>query len=151
MGLVYVGAPVAFHVAGTRSETVRIAAITLISAVVAACGAPAPAAPMPRTPDEPMAGSDPAAAPENDRDRADAVLSELRAFCAGHDDSCGAAARPDIYPNAEVSEVDRRFVDDRREQLRTLGVTVRWDPGTRRFEIVRGTTPVFGGELRDDP
>lgn len=106
---------------------------------------------MPATTDEPMAGSDPAAGPEDDRDRADAVLAELRAFCTGHGDECGAAARPDVYPNVEVSEVDRRFVDDHRQELRTLGFVVRWDEEARRFEVDRGNTPTFRGDLRDDP
>lgn len=126
--------------------------IAALSAMFAGgCGPPEPAATTPRTPPDPMEGSALPAEPEDDRDRAEAVLGELRAFCAGHQDACGAAARPGAYPEAEVSEVDRRFVDDRQQELRTLGVMVRWDPGTRRFEIERGNTPTFGGDLREDP
>ncbi|MEQ9081234.1 MAG: hypothetical protein RLP09_45640 [Sandaracinaceae bacterium] len=83
------------------------------------------------------------------RDRAQAVLADLESWCGEHEDACGASARPDIYPDVEVSEVDRRYVDDRKQRLRTLGVQVRWDPGTRRFEVVRGNTPIFDGN--EDP
>lgn len=83
------------------------------------------------------------------RDRAQAVLADLESWCGEHEAACGASARPDIYPDVEVSEVDRRYVDDRKQRLRSLGVQVRWDPGTRRFEVVRGNTPIFDGN--EDP
>jgi len=83
------------------------------------------------------------------RERAETVLSDLEAWCGDHEEACGATVRPDVYPDVEVSASDRRYVDDRRERLRSLGVQVRWDPGTRRFEVVRGNTPVFDGN--EDP
>lgn len=89
--------------------------------------------------------------PEDDEARAEAVLSGLEAWCADREPQCGAVELPDVYPDVEVPAADRRYIDDRREELRSLGVQVRWDPGTRRFEIVRGNTPMFGGDLRDDP
>ncbi|HJL14455.1 MAG TPA: hypothetical protein RMH99_02295 [Sandaracinaceae bacterium LLY-WYZ-13_1] len=99
----------------------------------------------------PPPARDPEAGPETDEDRARQVLGELESYCAGHTSECGATARPEVYPDVEVPASSRRYVDDHRQELRTLGVQLRWDPQVGEFEVVRGNAPVHGGSLRDDP
>ena len=124
--------------------------IGILAVTLGACVAtPPPSAPM--TESSSGDAALPNEEPEDDEDRAQAVLSDLEAWCADHEPECGAVELPDVYPNVEVPAADRRYIDDRREELRSLGVQVRWDPSTSRFEIVRGNTPMFDGDLRDDP
>lgn len=123
--------------------------VGIVAMALGACAAtPPPSAPMTT---RSSGGALPREEPESHEDRAQAVLSDLAAWCADHEPECGAVELPEVYPDVDVPASDRRYIDDRREELRSLGVQVRWDPGTERFEIVRGNTPMFGGDLRDDP
>ena len=107
---------------------------------------PAPTAPL-----EPLAITIPDDTPESDEDRADAVLSSLEAYDCDEEDECGASARPLEYPDVHDPEVERRWVTDEREYVRSLGVELRWDPGSERLALERGNTPTYGGDIRDDP
>lgn len=130
----------------TASSFAALVGLTML----AACGPPLLAEPNPPL-IPPEDARDPALGPETDEERVDAALYELGEFCMENPESCRAIGQPEVYPDVDVSEADRRYVDDREEEVRSLGVRVRWDPGTDRFEVERGNTPIRGGELRDDP
>jgi hypothetical protein len=89
--------------------------------------------------------------PETEEDRVATVLGELEDYCQRNSAACAAAELPRIYPNVQVPEDQRRFVNDRYKYLRSVGIEVRWDPGTNRFAVLRGNSPSYRGDLRDDP
>ena len=126
----------------------------VLCATLVGCGPAVPAA-QPSTPAWTEGAnpppSDPAAGPETDEDRAQAVLDELEGWCAEHTPECGATLLPAAYPEVSVGEPERRFVTDRHQELRSLGVQLRWDPEADHLQVERGNTPTYGGDLRDDP
>jgi hypothetical protein len=125
---------------------VRLSAVGILG-LLALGGCAYPAPPITETQGE----LDPEAGPVTEEDRVAAVLGELQGYCERNSAACAAVERPAIYPNVQVSEVERRWIDDRYQWLRTVGIEVRWDPGTERFQVLRGNTPTYRGDLRDDP
>lgn len=93
----------------------------------------------------------PEAGPETEEERAELALNDLDDYCDRNPRACSESELPWFYPNAIYPETQRRFVDDRFKYVRSVGIQMRWDPGTDRFEVLRGNTPIYGGDLRDDP
>jgi hypothetical protein len=118
---------------------------------LAGCGPAVASSTPPSTQGASPPPAEPTAGPETDEDRARAVLNELEGWCADHTPECGAALVPEAYPEVTVSESDRRFVTDRDQELRSLGIQLRWDPNADHLEVERGNTPTFGGDRSDDP
>lgn len=72
-------------------------------------------------------------------------LELLAEHCADRSDACAAHAQPDLYPDVEVPESTARMIDSTEQEVRTLGLALRWDPGSGRYEIDRGNTPTWNG------
>ncbi len=89
--------------------------------------------------------------PETAEDRVQSALADLDRFCGERGEECAAYAEPRRYPNVQVPENTRRYVNDRQQEVRTLGFEIRWDPGTSRYDIVAGNSPTFRGDPRSDP
>jgi hypothetical protein len=116
--------------------------------LVAGCAPPVEESPIPAY----TVGGEALNRPETARDRAVAVMDELGRFCAAESDECESQPlRPARYPNVQVPEATRRFVTDNEQELRSLGFQLRWDPGSRRYEIERGNTTFRRGDLQSDP
>jgi hypothetical protein len=73
------------------------------------------------------------------------VAQDLEAFvdhCSG--EAC-TPPRPDGEPDVQMPASTARINDPTEEEVRTLGLTLRWDPGTSRYDIDRGNTPTWNG------
>lgn len=87
--------------------------------------------------------------PETDEDRATGALAELADYCHSHTAACRAADEG-THPD-QVSDDELYYIDDRRQEVGTLGLQLRWNEERSEFEAIGGNSPVFGSELRDDP
>jgi hypothetical protein len=86
------------------------------------------------------------AAPSVDQ-RPNASITDA-VFCDGRPEECTA------YDSTRVpSNQRRRTVSDRDQEVRSLGFTLRWDPGTSGGEsrIEAGNSPTYNGDPRSDP
>jgi len=89
---------------------------------------------------------------ETERARANVVLSGLDSYCVDHPEWCGhVIPTPGFYPNVQDPEVDRRWITDQKQYVRSLGWVAKWDPFTQRYVVERGNLPIFGAGPENDP
>ncbi len=82
-------------------------------------------------------------------ERAERVLGTLNQYC-GRPGPC-VAEYESVAPPLQMPSNERYYVDNFDDEVRTLGFTYRWDPGTDRAAIVAGNTPQIPTAIEWDP
>jgi hypothetical protein len=98
------------------------------------------------------AGFDPEVGPQTPEDRAELVLDTTARACERDAPECAERERVEPHlplPDAELPASQRYYVATLPQQVMSVGFELRWDPGTRRYEIERGNT--LGYPSNQDP
>lgn len=80
--------------------------------------------------------------------RAERALDRIAHACED-ESGCATYVQDDIYPNVQVSSVERYFVTSLPQEVRSVGFQLRFDPGGDRLEIERGNTLAY--RFDEDP
>lgn len=79
---------------------------------------------------------------------AESALERIASDCEDRR-GCATYLERDIYPEVAVSSVERNFVTSLHQEVRSVGILLRFEPGGRTLELERGNTLTY--RALDDP